>query len=316
MPPPPGGPWTPPGPPPLYVTPANPPPVQIPTLPTVQPPRWMVSVDALWLERDVGSSIFLGSTQTEAMFSDDYPLSLQPGVRLQVGAHLNDRTAVEATYWGLQQWSTGDTIIGSVAGGNPAIPNPNLMMANTSFDAMTYNYGSRVDNVEINERLLLPSFNPFGELTWLWGFRYFRLADNFTLSGLDVNGDYENVTTATTNNLVGLQIGARWARGWNRLEFITEGKVGLMANFYTQNWSDSGTGLTTASASQSGTDFAALLEVSLTLRYHLNQYFALQAAYQAYWVSGLALGPQQLIAWDHSGNIGLDGFSVGLQTTW
>jgi hypothetical protein len=277
----------------------------------------MVSVDALWLEREVGSSIVLGSTLTEALFSDDInPLPLQTGVRLQVGAHINDQTAVEATYWGLQQWSTGDTIIGTVAGGNPAFT---TLLTNQNFDSLSYNYGSRVDNVEINERLHIPSFNPFGELSWLWGFRYFRLADNFSLTGSDISGvggTFETASSATTNNLVGLQIGARWARGWNRLEFLTEAKLGLMANFYTQNWSDSGTGLTTATASQSGTDFAALLEFSLTLRYHLNQYFALQAAYQAYWVSGLALGPQQLVAFDHGGNVWLDGFSVGLQTTW
>ena len=90
-------------------------------------PRWDVSVDALWLERDVGASIPLGSTsynygshriqaiETDSLWSDDVWFPLSTGLRVQVICRTSDQTAIEASGWGLQQWSVGRTIYGDPA---------------------------------------------------------------------------------------------------------------------------------------------------------------------------------------------------------
>ncbi len=64
------------------------------------------------------------------------------------------------------------------------------------------------------------------------------------------------------------------------------------------------------------TDFSALFELSITARFRVSQYLWLRAAYQFYAVTGLALGPRQLSGADHNGVVGLDGFSLGLETAW
>ena len=37
---------------------------------------------------------------------------MEPGLRLQLIGRITDQMAIEATYWGLQQWSIGRTIFG------------------------------------------------------------------------------------------------------------------------------------------------------------------------------------------------------------
>ena len=106
-----------------------------------------------------------------------------------------------------------------------------------------YTYKSQVNNAEINERIRLNELNPFRNWSWLWGFRYFRLSDNLTLNGSDLDyGDQESFNVKTENNLVGMQAGLQWAWGWDRLQFSTEGKVGLYANIYKQHDVDTGSG--------------------------------------------------------------------------
>ena len=91
-------------------------------VPVMQPPRWTVSVDALWLERSVGSSVPFGYSiytagplqgyGVDSLYSDDCFFPLEAGLRFQVSRWLNDRADIEASYWGLQQWSEGRTIYG------------------------------------------------------------------------------------------------------------------------------------------------------------------------------------------------------------
>ena len=101
QPPPPGSPYAPPPQP--FAPMVQPPPTIVPApspiivAPPVQMPRWVVSLDALWLERNVGSSNFLGYAAnniggtpsgmvTDTLYSNDYLFPLVTGLRLQLGA--------------------------------------------------------------------------------------------------------------------------------------------------------------------------------------------------------------------------------------
>jgi hypothetical protein len=292
--------------------------------------HWDISVDSLWLERETGKGIPLGYAsynlphgfqggQTDSMWSDDVLFPLEPGIRLQLVGRITDQTAIEATYWGLQQWSIGETIYGEPVGETIITHSPWLALAN--FDnSLGYTYTSQVNNVEINQRFKLFSFDPSRAFTWLWGVRYFRLSDNFTLSGSNLNPVYdENLNWQTQNNLIGMQLGLQWVWGWNRFQLSTELKIGLFANAYSQQGTDSASGaiggFQAFDGSHSGTDLASLLEFSVLLRYRLTPNMWLRAGYQYYGVTGLALGPQQLAGYDAGSNIGLDGVSLGLELT-
>jgi hypothetical protein len=92
----------------------------------------------------------------------------------------------------------------------------------------------------------------------------------------------------------------------------------LFAKVYSQQGTDSaGTtvGFQPFDVSHSGTDLAALFEISLLLRYRVTSCMWLRAGYQYYGVTGLALGPQQLGGYDAGSTVGLDGLSLGVELT-
>jgi hypothetical protein len=304
------------------------------TIPGLETPHWDLTVDALWLERDVGNSVGLGYIANgsggsghyhfnpDAIYTDDVCLPLEAGVRFQLSRRISDQAAIEASYWGLQQWSVGEPLFADPDHGLLAY-SPWLQIASATGlnNDVSYTYSSQVHNAEINERILLSAYGPYWAFGWLWGVRYFNLSDNFTLSGSGLDTGYsESLNYRTTNNLIGPQLGLQCVRGWDRFQLITEGKIGLMANFSTQQGSDvaggNPPGFTPMDSSHSDTDFSALFELSITARFRVSQYLWLRAAYQFYAVTGLALGPRQLGGADHNGVVGLDGLSLGLETAW
>ncbi len=303
---------------------------------SAESPRWIVSAEALWLERSVGSSIPLGFTAVndgshgpwtqviDGLYSDDALFPLAAGVRLQIGARIDDRSAIQASYWGLQQWSIGSAIYGDPEGETVLAQSRWLQMP-VFDDFLGYTYTSRVDSAEINHRLQLNSYGPWlVDANWLWGVRYFRLSENFTLSGSDLaTGVLEDLNCRTSNNLVGLQAGIQFIRGWDRFQLTTEGKIGLLANFYTQRAIDSASGPSGSppgfqpfDLSHSGTDLAALFEVALLGTYRISPHLWIRAGYQFYCVTGLALAPRQVGSFGHGGTVGLDGLSLGLEAAW
>jgi hypothetical protein len=293
-------------------------------------PRWDVSFEALWLERDTDRSVSLGFTRynpgsharqaipSDHLWSDDALFTLQPGIRLQLVGRITDQMAIEASCWGLQHWSVGHTIFGDPAGRTVLAHSDWLQTAD--FDnSLGYTLTSDVANVEINQRFKWLSFDPYRSLSWLWGVRYFYLSDDFGLNGSDLGtGTFENLSWRTKNNLIGAQLGLQWAWGWDRFQLSAEAKVGLFANAYAQQGIDAIGGpvnFQQLDASHSGTDLAALVEFSLLARFRLTSCMWLRAGYQCYGVTGLATGPRQLGGYDSSGSVGLDGLSLGLELT-
>ena len=245
-----------------------------------------------------------------------------PGVRLQLIARITDQMALEASGWGLQQWSIGRTIYGdpvgeSVLAYSSWLQTPGII--NGLDTSLGYTYSSEVANAEINQRFKLFSFDPYRSFSWLWGVRYFHLSDDFTLSGVDLHpADSESLNWRTNNNLVGLQAGLNWTWGWDRFQLSTEAKIGLFANVYSQHGIDSAVGTAGVQPfdiSHGSTDLAAIFEFSLLARYRVTECLWVRAGYQCYGITGLALGPRQLGGYDASGSVGLDGLSLGIEFT-
>ncbi len=297
------------------------------------------TVDALFLERSVGSSIPLGFTAynsasnlppavpTGGLYSDDAQFPLEAGLRLELTSKLNDRWSIQGVYWGLQQWSVGNTIYAdpdqdTVLAFSPYLQLPTLLSGMD--DSLSYTYNSTVENAELNFTYRISDFDPYYELDWIVGARYVYVGDHFTLTGIDdLNSATETLDYKTTNNLIGAQTGLLFIRGWSRFQWELGGKFGLMANIYHQSGSDtasepSGTpaGFVPYSGANNGSGVSALFELTLAAKYRLSENLWLRLGYQAYDITGLALAPRQLNSYGHGGNVVYDGLSIGLQATW
>ena len=319
-----------------YVYPPHGRPVVIVPAPPIPSYQWSASIDALFLERSSGGSIYLGSTEAttqnpvgppQDLYSDDASFPLQAGIRLQLDRKLTDTISLSATYWGLQQWSVGNTIYADPANDTLLAYSPWLQMPtllNGMDTSLGYTYASQINNVEFNALFRLNGDNPYWQINWLWGARYINLSDQFTLTGIDTyNSASENVGSSTSNNLLGVQTGLLVVRGWDRFQWETGVKAGLMGNIYRQHYTDAASeqgaapaGFNPIDQSNSGCGLAGVFEFSLVGRMRLTDVLWLRLGYQAYDITGMALGPRQLGAFGHGGNVALDGLSIGLQATW
>ena len=165
---------------------------------------WTAAIDCMFLERSSGGSYYLGSTaynpasgQPAAvplgnLFSDDVDFPLEAGVRLEISHKITDYITISATYWGLQQWSASNYLPGDPVGETVLAFSPYLQLSANppsgigGFDtSLGYTYASQVENVEVNVLFRLNSDSAYWKFDWLWGVRYFNLAEQFALTGID-----------------------------------------------------------------------------------------------------------------------------------
>ena len=252
---------------------------------------------------------------------------LEAGVRLEITRQITDYFSVSATYWGLQQWSVGNTIYGdpdndTVLAFSPYLQLPSLLLGLDN--SLSYTYASQVENVEVNASFRLNHDNSYWHLDWLWGARFINLSDQFTLTGIDsLNSAEEDLKYTTSNNLVGVQTGLQFVHGWGRFQWETGVKAGLMVNMYKQHGTDTASdpggvpaGFVPGDASASGSAMAGLFEVSVAARMRITDELWLRLGYQFYDITGVALAPRQLNGFGHGGNVALDGLSIGLLYGW
>ncbi len=319
--------------------PRGPRPLVLVPAPPLASSQWSVAIDALFLERDSGGGIPLGysvynpasglppQVPTDNLYSDDALFPLEAGVRLEISHQFTDYFSVSATYWGLQQWSVGNTIYGdpvndTVLAFSPYLQLPSLLLGLDN--SLSYTYASQVENVEVNAAFRLNRDNSYWHLDWLWGARFINLSDQFTLTGIDeLNSAQEDLKYTTSNNLVGVQTGLEFVHGWGRFQWETGIKAGLMVNIYKQHGTDTASdpggvpaGFVPGDVSANGSAMAGLFEVTVAARWRITDELWLRLGYQFYDITGVALAPRQLNGFGHGGNVALDGLSIGLLYGW
>ncbi len=307
------------------------PPVVVTTTAVAPPPPaspCITTAEALALERTVGSSIPMGYTTGAAnshLTSDSVHFPMEAGFRMQIASSAwNDNKSIsDFIYWGQQQRWRAAAIYGDPTGDATLIQSPWLQIAKLDHgidDSLGYAGRSRIDNVEANDRIRLTPYDPGWNVNWLWGTRYLRFSDDFTLAGSDVaSNNSESLAYQAKNSLIGMQSGLQMLWGADRLQLSTEAKVGLYANFYAEHGTDTGSGtpaITPYDGAQNGCDLAMVFEASALLRYRLVKELWLRAGYQYYCLTGMALAPRQLDGWRHNGVVALDGASLGVELDW
>lgn len=170
---------------------------------------------------------------------------------------------------------------------------------------------------------------------WLGGFRYVNISEQadlaFTCCTTEPAGPFtSSYDVETSNNLIGGQFGGRASRTWRRWAVDGWAKTGVFANLQSQSQAPivdpSNPGLPYRDARSSNDVAPAMMaDLNLSVAYRLTDVFALRAGYNAIWIGGVALAPNQ---WDFdnsadagknldpTGSIFLNGLSVGLDAAW
>ena len=269
------------------------------------PPRWTVSADVIIWER-IGSvnrtlvervpgtvppSDLSSTPGTEALNSNNFRQGFSPGPRIAVIRHLDSGYDLEVLYFQTAGWSSSR----SVGPDNPPdwlvmrAPGGFLQTQDHTYQAMAWDYDTRLYNVELNVR-----WNPYSRLTLLARFRWLHLSEDLQGSLVPSEGFPPFWNTSTTNNLYGLQIGAD-GKIWERGRFAINGLI--KAGAYFNNAAES-TGVSifkVVRPSSTTTNHAAFVgEIGLRCKYQVSQRLGLKVGYEALWLEGVALAPGQI----------------------
>ncbi len=327
-----GGPYPPGG-----VVPANPPRGN-PTyfdMDELPPPRWTFRVDALMLQRTIGTDNYLGSVYNfnsgatvANLTAADNGFSMQPGLRLQLELRVSDDISWEAIYYGLQNWQTGHTLTANPVGAGTVASSYYTQtdwLIGGFGTSLGYTYSSSMQNFEINR---VRQREGYGNWTWgtLAGFRYFQWNEYFNLNGYDAYYPaFENISVRTNNFLFGGQLGLQAQYNRNRFHLQMVGKSALMANvayIHTSNLNSSGylygspPGFQGYSGGGYASNVAGVLDFSAIASYNVSPHFLLRGGYQLLYIPGLDLAPGQLDDTIHRGGVFLHGPMAGMEVNW
>lgn len=200
------------------------------------------------------------------------------------------------------------------------MPGTSYIVADSSTRAVvtdaTVDYTSRLYNGELNVRQQCCDW-----LTLFSGFRMLQLNEQYNATGTQQATPIV-VTDNTFNHLYGFQLGAD-AEFYNMGGPLTINalcKAGIYQNYASQTLTRSAGSVESLSAVR---DHAAFLgEVGIVAHYAITQHLAFRASYEAMWLEGVALAPEQIGATnfatstatcDTAGGVFYHGGGVGLE---
>lgn len=288
-------------------------------------PTWTITADALFLQRSSAANeaiLFDNGSEAEVLSTSDLGLGTQAGPRLILLRSLGSGWTLDLEYFGIDGWSAT----------NQAGPGDFLLIGDQSqrgpdVETAALLYASRFRTAEINLRTPGNSW-----IQPLAGFRWIGLSETYQSSGtaMDAPGSVPYVLRYNTrNNLYGGQLGANlilWDRG-GAVTITSLNKAGLYfgdslnAGSYTTGGSDP-----YSFHGRGHTQQAAFFgELGLTANWQISEHVAIRGGYQLYWLTGVALAPNQPTSTElvfgtgginSSGNTFMHGPSAGLQVSW
>ena len=240
---------------------------------------------------------------------------------------------LEFDFWTENQWETDHAAnsVGQVNYGTSADPViagsltsffPQTLSGFTGSDTQQYDYDSRLLNFELNywirprgrpDRLVLyPNGKWYRERnedlisSFMFGVRGMTLDEDFTFTGeshvttnAGTTDGFGKYRIDTQNDLVGIQIGADVIQHGRRWEWGFQAKAAPMVNFAEQNshlLAEGNPSFVNTERRWEGSEgkIAFLGEVGMRGKYWLTPAAAVSAAYNAYWLTGVAMAPEQL----------------------
>jgi hypothetical protein len=245
----------------------------------------------------------------------DFNYDFRAAGRLLVGLTLNQCLQIEGVYTGVSQ---SDNLVAvrdatpNGVSGQGMLFSPFGNFGSTPIVGLDYNnfaqirYLSSLQSAELNIRRQVPLPPERMAVSILFGVRYIALPESFqydTLSDVStVQGTAAatSIHVATNNQMVGPQIGALFEfytdnRWWINVEL----KAALMNNHSQQSTNyhnvGGGTGIAGDHVFRMAEDHTAFAgELNLTFVYRWSPHFSTRFGYQALWLEGMALAPDNL----------------------
>lgn len=240
------------------------------------------------------------------------------GQRLTAG-YAWERTALEFTFWQVQNWISTDNATGN---NNLRIPGDLALATLDFFDAdfMRTQNKTMIRNMEAN----LLQTTIFEKFSFLGGFRYFNLRDQFDIQSTDLNSGTSDYVVTCQNRLYGGQIGVLFKQNFDLFTFEFVGKTGAFDNSASEHnyLGDFNNQFTLRDVFSGGHNLAFVGEIGLTGAYRLSNFLVVRGGYQLIWVDRVALGEYNLDFTDtatsgttlqHSGNLFFHGANLGLE---
>lgn len=276
------------------------------------PPSWTATADAFYLNRGSDSQ----SSLSPAFRMPDF--GYDTAGRFSLNHRFDCLVGWEVAYFGPFEWTQENSAAG--AGLNSFLPAVGLNFS--AFDNAVFHqqiYNSRLESYE------------FSQKWWGWdiisttaGIKFIDMEEDLFFNSTNAVGDTGNVAVLTNNHLFGSQIGLDLYLPVGRLSTTTRLRGSIYANF-----SDMTTVITNAGAIQVETaeatvDFASLIELGYHVSFYVTPRIAVRAGYEAQWLYGLALAPDNLTNLfnlsnknvDANGDVVYHGASAGVEINW
>jgi len=296
---------------------------------SAQSGAWYASAEALILDRNNTFTdplvIDEDNFPNPVLTGDDLNFGAAGGPKLTLGRLADNGAALEAVYFGRNDWVATASVTGN---NNRSVPG-DLALGTFDFfavDQIDVTYGSQIDNFELNY------VRHFDGLRLLAGFRYFELDEDFRIASFDNDTFLSDYLIDTQNRLYGGQLGAAYSLfGSTREGAPWELSAGLKAGVFgnanqqTTLLRDLNNALVLRDLTVEGDSTAFIGEINLNAKVNVWRNLDLVVGYNLLWVEGVALAPYQLDFTDTADSsdfvdsthgVFYHGVNVGLAATW
>ena len=327
-------------------------------------PRWYdISADFMYLSRDINVDTIPFSTDNiggnVVLSSADLDFASEPGFRISGAYQTGPGSNLEITYMGAFHFSDNATATSA----NDSLYSTFSQFGNFPFNGFEFvdmaelhhiSYGSQLNTIELDYRRRIVGANCRLHGSWLVGFRWLRLTEDFRFysevsrpdipPAVDIEGTVDH-TIHAANNLFGGQLGGDlWLSVIPGFKIGMEGKAGVYGNGASQDsrFRIDGLGLFPAPATDrervEESEVSFVGELNLMAVWRVNHNVALKAGYHVLYVDQVALAldnfnsqPPDVFApigppqnnlpvrqplMDTNGNATYGGFTFGFEYMW
>jgi hypothetical protein len=318
-----------------------------------RPPLFYASAEMLALARDQNDELAfqtLGQGGPVVLETGDFRTEFDAGMRLTLGTTLTDLYRLEGVYTGSYEWQTFAAVRNQAPNSQGTFGNLFSPFSNfgtpVGFIGTDFNeyaaieFESQFSSAELNlrRRLIIPmECWPPGRThcvttSCLVGVRYLKLEEQLgyvTSSTVPAGGSVNRADVAVDNDMIGFQIGMMsqfMSRGRGWVDFEVKGGVyhneaSLAAAF--ENTDRAGAVFADFAGTDERNRTAFMGELSLNYNYPVTERCTFRVGYNAMWLTGVALAPQNLSTdlniqalgpaqVDHSGEVVYHGPNAGI----
>ncbi len=265
------------------------------------------------------AGVMASGTSNIVLSTSDFSYDFKAAGRIVIGHTFGDCLQIEGSYFGIAKSendkavrdntvnglvdANGNELRGDLLspfGGFGTVPMPNLDYNNLA----QITYTSSLQSAELNVLRKIPIQPERLTMSILFGVRYITMPEDFTYMTQSsvvfpppTSGEVTNTVHVTTDNqMIGPQVGARFELYTdNRWWLNTDIKAAVMNNNSMQstdytNVINGATGHDFFSVREDHTAFAG--DLSVTAVYRWSPHFITRLGYQALWLEGMAMAPE------------------------